>query len=217
MRREITKRYLVISSVATLIIMLLILFTTDAQAQQVRPRAGIKGGLNVSNFYSEDITDKDARLGFHVGLYGQLFSSEAFALQPELHYSTRGMEVIRDGAIDQKTRFNLNYLDVPVVAVFKLGRAVELHAGAYGSYLLAANIKSEGDLGDTFDQLDRDNFNNFDYGLTGGLGFNFGAVQLGARYNLGLQEIAKSNGAKNALGDSKNSAGQIYLAIPLNK
>jgi hypothetical protein len=215
MNLAITKRYLVIGTVLTLIIILLILSTDNASAQQRKPTAGIKGGLNVSNFYSEDITDKDARLGFHVGLYGQLLSSDFFALQPELHYSTRGTEVISDGVVNQKTRFNLNYLDLPVLAVFKLGNTVELQAGAYGAYLLGANIKSEGDLGDSFDELDRDNFKSFDYGLTGGIGFNFGSVQLGGRYNLGLQKLANSDGAKAALGDAKNSVGQIYLAIPL--
>lgn len=217
MNLAINKRYLVIGSVLTFIIILLILTTDDAAAQTVRPKAGIKGGLNVSNLYSEDITDKDARLGFHVGLYGQIISTDAFALQPELQYSTRGTEVISDGAIDQKTRFNLNYLDLPVIMVFKLGKVVELHAGVYGSYLLAANIKTEGDLGDDFKELDRDNFKSFDYGLSGGLGLNFGALQLGARYNLGLQEIANSDGARSALGTSKNSTGQVYVAIPFNR
>jgi hypothetical protein len=186
------------------------------QAQST-PTYGFKGGLNVSNFYVEDIDDKNARLGFHAGLYGQLFSTGFFALQPEINFSTRGNEVISDGVFDQKTRFNLNYIDVPVLAVFKLGDKLEFHAGVYGAYLVGAGIKSEGDLGDWFDELDRDNFESFDYGLSGGIGLNFGALQVGARYNLGLAQIAKTDQARVVLGDSKNSLGQLYVAFRLNK
>lgn len=52
-------------------------------------RAGIKGGLNVTNLYIDEVDDENARYGFHVGVYGQFLASEAFALQPELLYSTR--------------------------------------------------------------------------------------------------------------------------------
>lgn len=216
MIQEFKKRCLVVGSLLTVFIVIMLLTTPEANAQSTKAAAGIKGGLNVSNLYSEDVDDKNARLGFHAGFYGQIFSSEAFALQPEILFSTRGNEIESDGFIDQTTRFNLSYIDVPILAVFKIGKAFEIHAGAYGGYLVGANIKTKGDLGESFDDLDRDNFKSFDYGLVGGVGFNFGAAQIGARYNLGLQEIAESDGARAILGDSKNSLGQLYLALRLN-
>jgi hypothetical protein len=51
--------------------------------------------------------------------------------------------------------------------------------------------------------------------LVGGVGFNLGDVQIGARYNYGLNTIARSAGAKSMLGNTKNSVGQIYLAFNL--
>jgi Outer membrane protein beta-barrel domain len=198
---------------------LTILMMVSAPSLQAQSKAtvGLKGGLNLSNFYIEDIDDANARVGFHGGLYGKIDVSDFFAIQPELLFSTRGNEVVSNGLFDQRTRFNLNYIDVPVLAVFKLGKAVEVHAGVYGGYLVNANIKSDGDLGDWFNDLDRGNFETLDYGLAGGLGLNFGSVQVGARYNLGLQQIAKSDGARIALGDSKNSLGQLYIAFSLNQ
>lgn len=184
---------------------------------RARPKVGIKGGLNVSNLYVDQVNDEDARIGFHAGVFGQLFSSEAFAIQPEINFSTKGNRIVTSFlSVDQETKFNLSYLDIPVLAVFKLGRVVELHAGAYWSYLVSANIKTEGDLGSEFRDIDRDNFENWDYGLVGGVGINLSGIQLGARYNYGLQQIAKSNGAKSMLGDSKNSVGQVYIAFNLN-
>lgn len=185
--------------------------------QNTGARAGIKGGANFSNFITEDVNDKNARVGFHAGVFGQLFVNEGFAIQPELNYSTKGNKVVTEfGMIDQETKFNLSYIDMPVLAVFKLGDAVEIHAGPYWAYLVGANIDSEGDLGNEFAELDRDNFENWDYGLAGGVGFNFGNVQLGARYNYGLNKIARSQAAKAMLGgNTKNSVGQVYLAVNL--
>jgi len=177
-------------------------------------RAGIKGGVNLSNLIIDEPHDRHTRVGFHVGVYGQLFANEGFAIQPEINYSTKGNEVTTTfGVIDQETKFNLHYIDVPILAVFKLGDAVEIHAGPYWAYLVGANIDTDGDLADGFRELDRDNFEKWDYGLVGGIGFNFGNVQLGARYNYGLNDIARSSGARQMLGNSKNSVGQLYLAF----
>lgn len=182
-----------------------------------RPRAGIKGGLNVSNLIVDDVTDRNARIGFHAGVYGQLFSSRAFTIQPEVNFSTKGNKItIADGIIDQETKFNLSYIDIPVLAVFKLGKAAEIHAGAYWAYLVGANVDADGDLDNDFTRVDRDNFDKWDYGLVGGLGFNLGnGAQIGARYNYGLNEIAESTGAKRMLGNTKNSVAQLYLAFNL--
>jgi hypothetical protein len=180
------------------------------------PSMGIKGGLNLSNLYIDDVDDENARIGFNLGLYAQVLSSETFALQPELLFSTKGARDEFNGTIDQEIKFNLNYLDLPVLAVFKLGESAEIHAGAYASYLLNANVSTEGDLGGGNDDIDRDHLKSFDYGLVGGFGLNFGTLQVGARYNYGLVEIADSDAAELVLGDAKNSVAQIYLAFDLN-
>ncbi len=179
------------------------------------PRAGIKGGLNLSNLISDNVTDNKVREGFHIGVYGQLFSSPAFTIQPEVNFSTKGNEShFNEGIIDQKVQWNLSYIDIPILAVFKLGRAAEIHVGPYWSYLVGANIDFDGDLSNDFRDVDRDNFEKWDYGLAGGIGFNLGkAAQLGARYNYGMKEIAKSAGSRAILGDAKNSVLQVYLAF----
>jgi hypothetical protein len=201
----------------------LTLTACNAQAQE-RPRVGFKGGLNLSNLYVNDVDDENARIGWHAGFYTQLLSSEAFAIQPEINYSTKGTGVTYgsvgpDGiGLNHDTRFNLQYLDIPVLAVFKLGKAAEIHAGPYWSYLLGANVRNnDGDPNNDFDTIDRKNFDNWDYGLVGGIGFNLGeSTQLGVRYNYGLNEIAQSRGAKALLGNAKNQVAQLYLAFNLN-
>ena len=191
---------------------------TNAQAQYAR--AGIKGGLNLSNLYVDQADDDQARIGWHAGFYGQLFASEAFAIQPEVNFSTKGTGVTRIDATSARyeSKFNLSYIDIPVLAVFKLGEVAEIHAGAYWAYLLGAEIRNNDRNPDNeFDTVDRDNFDDWDYGLVGGIGFNLGeSAQLGVRYNYGLNEIAESRGARRLFGDSKNQVAQLYLAFNLN-
>jgi len=184
--------------------------TVHAQA-----RAGIKGGLNVSNLYIDNIHDENARYGFNVGLYGQVLSSDKFAIQPELLFSTKGTKAFYGGIVEQTVKYNLNYLDLPVLAVFKLGESAEIHVGPYASYLLNANVSYSGDVANGDDEIDKDHLKSFDYGLVGGFGLNFGQVQVGARYNYGLVKIADSDAAELFLGDSKNSVAQLYVSLNL--
>jgi hypothetical protein len=180
-------------------------------------RYGIKGGFNASNLYVDDVNDENARYGFNAGLYGQVLATESFAIQPELLYSTKGSKVDYSNIVDETVTYNLNYLDLPVLAVFKLGKAAEIHLGPYASYLLHANISYKGDIANGTDEINKDNLKSYDFGLVGGFGLNFGAVQVGARYNYGLVKIADSDAARTMLGDSKNSCAQLYLALNLNR
>jgi hypothetical protein len=181
-------------------------------------RAGVKGGLNVSNLYVDDVDDENARFGVNLGLFAQILSSDVFAIQPELLFSTKGSKIEYGGSFfDQTVKYNLSYLDLPVLAVFKLGEDAEIHVGPYIGYLLAANISHDGDLGSGTDDIDRDHLKSFDYGLSGGFGLNFGNVQVGARYNYGLAKIEDSDAAELLIGDSKNSVAQVYIALSLNR
>jgi hypothetical protein len=184
-------------------------------------RVGFKGGLNLSNLYVNDVDDENVRVGWHAGFYTQLFQSQVFTIQPEVNFSTKGSGItyvqgLTGNRYDQ--RFNLSYIDIPVLAVFKLGKAAEIHAGPYWSYLVHAEIKNnEGDPNNEFDTQDRNNFDKWDYGLVGGIGFNLGeGAQLGVRYNYGLNEIARSPGMKRVFGNAKNQVAQLYLALNLN-
>lgn len=191
--------------------------TTETEtATTSTARAGIKGGLNVSNLYVDDVDDENARFGFNVGLYAQLFSSDVFAIQPELLYSTKGTRTTYDNVLmgEGDAKFNLNYLEVPVLAVIKLGGAAELHFGPYWSYLLSVNTDIDGDT-DTFNELDRDNFRSWDFGIAGGVGLNFGATQIGIRYSKGLRKLENSNEAEALVGDAKNSCAQLYIAFSM--
>jgi len=192
----------------------LFIFTGQTQAQEFR--SGIKGSFNLSNLYTDDIDDNNLKAGFSVGFFKEKQIAPATAIQTELLFSKKGnRSEYRSGPFDGEAKFNLNYIELPVLLEIKAGSGLDINFGPYVSYLVSSNITTEGDFGNSFTEIDREELNNFDFGLAGGLGLNFGNAELGARYNLGLTKIADSANAQSLLGDAKNSVIQFYLALGL--
>jgi Outer membrane protein beta-barrel domain len=192
--------------------------TSDAVAQN-RVRTGVKGGLSASSLFydSQGVSNKNERIGFHAGVFTQLPVGEFFAIQPELLYVNKGASADYNivGFTGRNT-FKLNYAELPVLATFKLGQAVELQAGPYVSYLLNSDLASNGDFGTGRGAVNRDNFNKLDYGIAGGLNVYFGKAFIGARYEQGLQRIANSGAAQSILGNAKNGVALLSVGISLN-
>jgi hypothetical protein len=188
----------------------------SARAQEIS--GGIKGGLTMSNLYIDvdGLDDENARFGFHAGLFSQIMFSETFGMQPEMLYITKGTKATYEGLISQTIDFNLNYIDLPVFLVLRPVEILEIHVGAYVGLLLNSNVKYSGTI-EGYDEISRDNFNTVDYGVGAGLALNFGNMQTGIRYSLGLQELADSDVANLLLGDSKNSFGQLYIAFRISQ
>ena len=192
----------------------LIAFTAKAQY------LGLKGGMNLSNLNIDEVDDENMRVGYHFGAYVNVPISDAFAVQPEVLYSTKGSKADYDidlgllGSVNGNAQIHLDYIDIPLLGVFRVGDNFELHLGPYIGFLANSKYKFEGDSEGEGD-LDSDHFKNMDYGLVGGLALNFSALQVGARYNYGLQKIEDSSTAKALLGDAKNSYFQVFAAIRL--
>lgn len=181
------------------------------------PKIGVKGGLNFSNLRVDEIADNNIKVGFNLGLFAKLPVSDAFSVQPEVLYSSKGAKMIYDNFLlgEGEYRFNLNYIEVPVLAVLNIGENFNIHAGPYIAFLTSSNVKDVEDDGtiDKITDLDVDNFNRFDYGLAAGIGLEFGGFMVGARYNYGLNEIGESGSLTGELLDnSKNSVASLFIA-----
>lgn len=206
------------SITATLLAGMYLANPETAQAQN-RVRAGIKGGFNASTLYYENANsnDRKERYGFHGGVYAQIPAGSFLAIQPELLYSAKGASANYNVlGLQGRNTFRLNYLELPVLATFKLGNTVELQAGPYVSYLLSTNVTSTGDLGNAASSLNRDNFNRTDYGIAGGLNLYAGKALIGLRYTQGLKNIADGGVAGTVLGNAKNGVGMVSVGFNLN-
>lgn len=188
--------------------------TTESSLQ---PKFGIKGGVNLSNLYVDEVEDENMKVGLNIGVFAKMPITKGFSIQPELLYSSKGAKLKYNNLFGEgEYRYNMNYVELPVLAVFNLGKNFNIHAGPYAALLTSANIKrldkDNGDI-DHIADLDTDDFNRFDYGLVGGVGFDIENFTLGARYNYGLHEIGKDGIAGQATKNSKNSAFTFYIGI----
>jgi hypothetical protein len=195
--------------------------STFAQEQKtstepnLTPKIGVKGGINFTNLYVDDVKDENMKVGFNLGLFAKLPVTSGLSIQPEILYSVKGSKLTYILSSNEY-RFNLNYVEVPVLAVINVAKNFNIQAGGYTAYLAQANIKRADDDGpnDQIADLNEDNFNRLDYGLVGGLGIDVENVTIGARYNYGLREVGKAdNFGSQALKNSKNSAISLYIGF----
>lgn len=180
---------------------------------------GIRGGVNFSNLYSDDVDDNNVLTGFNVGIFAQAPLAPGIALQPEVNFSTKGAELQYNNALFQGTaKFNLSYVEIPLLLKINLTKNLNIHGGPYAAFLVSSKITNEDANGNINfeDQVNRDDLNKFDYGLAGGIGFDVDNFGLGIRYNYGLQTIGKERsylGSTYTFPDAKNSSLSIYAAI----
>ena len=182
---------------------------------------GLKAGFNLTNMsekYDGEKPDKDDRgnfkPGFQIGLIGELSLSDAFAIQPGIVFATQGTTY--KGSWDDeyskgegKEKMNLNYIQIPINAQYKMdlgGMKLLLQAGPYLGYGIGGKYKSEytedgetekGDGKIKFGKRDENSEdyetayipNAFDFGIGLGAGLQFDNIQVVVGYNIGLANM----------------------------
>lgn len=197
-------------------------FLTQAQTTSSSAEFGVKGGVNFSNLYTEDVDDNNVLTSFNAGFYAKLPITESVAIQPEFLYSRKGAELVYDNAFAQGTaKFKLNYIEVPVLLKVNIMKNFNIHAGPYFAYLIDAQVTNESaNANFDFEQnYENDDFNKFDAGLSAGFGFDFDNLGIGFRYNYGLTTVGKERtfgGVTYTTPDGKNSNLSLYMALKLN-
>lgn len=194
----------------TFTILIAVLASTSMSAQETN--FGVKGGLNFSNFFADEPDDTNIRTGLNFSLYSRkALVDEVLFLQAEIGYSGKGSKVEGDFG---EMELGLAYLELPLMASVGIGNTIFVEGGAYASYLLDANISGEDITGNPFsDEIDKDNFKDFDYGLAVGANVNLSPLVVGARYYYGMQDIANSDVVSATFGDVRNSNFQVYVAF----
>jgi hypothetical protein len=173
-------------------LMTAILITGVASAQHGNAPAGhvslgIKGGVNVYNIHNDNDTKYDSKAGFHFGLLGHIHFDNKFAIQPEILYSAQG-------AKNGDTKYNLDYVNVPVLFQYMFDNGFRIQAGPQLGLLISAKSKNNNDITDI-----KDNYKPIDLGLSVGASYVVPSTGFGidARYNFGLSNINK-NGTVNS-------------------
>lgn len=190
------------------------------QAQEKTASFGFKGGLNFSNLYTDQVDDNNVLTGFNAGLYAKFPIAKGIAIQPEISYTTKGAELVYNNAFAKGTsKFNVNYIEVPVLLVMNITDNFNVHVGPYAAYMVSGKTETDSNIFSSQNQLDTNDFNKFDAGIAGGVGVDLDALNFGVRYNYGLTNIGKERnfgGTNYTFPDAKNSVLSVYVGLRLN-
>lgn len=168
---------------------------------------GIKGGMNISDWAGDtEGLDVKSKIGFNIGGFAEIKLSDKFAIQPELLYSSQGMrvddfetEVDGVGFVTADMKFNLSYINIPVMFKYYAAEKFNIEAGPQIGFLTSAKLKTKVEGYGSSDVDVKDNFESVDFGLNFGAGFDFTEhFFANVRYNLGLSNIAKTEPGEDA-------------------
>jgi hypothetical protein len=108
--------------------------------------------------------------GFNAGLYAKFPITNSVSIQPEISYTTKGAELYNNAFANGTATFKTNYIEVPVLLVFNLTNALNVHAGPYAAYMVSGKTTNDSNLFTSETKLNTNDFKRFDAGLSGGIG-----------------------------------------------
>jgi len=164
--------------------------------QNLDAGVGLKAGYSSSQFAlssgGEIPFDWGPLSSFTGGIYFSL-GLGFISVQPEILYTRMGGRFAVDA---DSLEFRLDYVQVPVLLKLNIIPAGPIrpfiYGGAYGGYLVKATGVMVVD-GVTDSEDIKDSFQEFDYGVLGGVGLTFKlvgiALTIEGRYNYGLQNL----------------------------
>jgi hypothetical protein len=197
-------------TVSLLALMLIATITVKAQVS-----LGVKGGLNMSNLYGDELTDKNVKFGFNIGLAADYEFQPDMAIQTGLFFSSKGAKVTREyNSVSGEFKQNLNYLQLPVHFAYKYevmpATRLVFHAGPYIAYGVGGKSEiTSGSVSITNDKVFGDEdyqYKPFDAGLGLGVGAELGQFLLDLGWDMGLVNISRIDD-----GNIKNQ--NAYLSI----
>ena len=170
---------------AALALVVSLLAADTASAQDMR--FGVRGGMNFSTVQHDSSLGSDGYT-MRPGLVAGAFFGVPLGwvdLQPEVLYTSKGAALDLQG-IDSK--LVLDYLEIPILARWRLGQRLYVAAGPAVAWRLKAASRTkfsgateETDLGDSV--------KGYDVGVVGAVGVRFGKVVVDGRYTHGLTDI----------------------------
>lgn len=179
---------------ATLIALALMLPSiTKAQTERVWS-FGPEVGLTISK-YGNDGSTSEVKPGLAGGFFLTYSIINTFGITGKLLYNERGAEFS-----SQNTKQTLQYIELPVIGRFFLNREGNVRPNIFfgPSFAFLAGAKNK--IGGDVEKIDafKNQYNTFDFGLTGGLGCSFRIRNetyfvLDGRYTHGLSDISKGN------------------------
>ena len=186
--------------------------------------SGIRGDASNSLTNIVDMTNgllKTAdRTGFFAGVNANIPVTENFSIEPGINYTQKGYDLKGDFGIkgieflgaSAKASLISQYIEMPVLLKGNFN-GFQIFAGPQVSYLAKADLKTTAGLlginllNKTMDASDQ--FNRWDAGVTGGVGYQFtNGMNIMASYDYGLMKV-DANQSVNAF----NRAFKVGIGV----
>lgn len=202
-------------------LLLAVCLTIFPASSQETFRMGVKGGINVANLYTADESNSNMIAGFNLGVFARSPLSDMLTIQPELYVSTKGASITYNSLlVDGTAKFNLTYLELPVVCIVRLSEHINVQFGPYVSYLVDGKVSNMSNVQlFNFEQnINVNDYNRIDAGLIAGIGIVVNSITMGARYNYGLVKVGKEQtfiGATYIIPNATNGVINFYLSVPI--
>lgn len=155
-----------------------------SQAQGVR--LGAKLGANFNKVTGKSFSE-EYDLSYHVGGFLEIDFSKKLGIQPEVYFNqatttrTSGFNAFYQANPNANTNIKLNYLSIPILLRYNVGKVVTLQAGPQFSILMNND--------NTLLQNGGDAFKDGDLAMAAGLTLNLKMLRVYGRYNVGLNNI----------------------------
>ncbi|MBB6499424.1 porin family protein [Pedobacter cryoconitis] len=175
-----------------IIILAIGLFVATAANAQDGIKFGVKAGLNISDIIKGNGNNNfntKVKPGFNAGLTVEIPLIAGLAFTPEVLYSQKGYKLTSSfGEFRQTT----NFLDIPILASFRLGSSFNIVAGPQVSFLLSTKNKFENGFGTVQQTEVVNDSDRFKKSLVGGvIGFRYDIdrkFDIHGRYALDFQK-----------------------------
>ncbi|MCO4822964.1 MAG: PorT family protein [Flavobacteriaceae bacterium] len=171
---------------------------------QVGSSYGIRAGLNYNsngdlfNAIDDAIENPEKNMGFHIGVFGK-FGNRLY-IKPEFVYTNTKSKY-------DSGDFNMQKLDLPVLAGIKIIGPLHIFLGPSFQYILSS--KFEGVSSDDIDQ-------KFSVGFNFGAGVNLGRIGIDLRYERGFSSNEISFLGNNGIDISKLETRPEQLILSLS-
>lgn len=193
---------------------------------QAQTTIGIRGGVNLSTLVKNEKEDKASyKFGETMGVYATIKLVDKLFLQPELLYSSEGYKATRtydDLVVNYRMRSS--YLNLPVLAKYKLNNGIVFELGPQVSYLMGGHIKY------TYNFVDENNIavhdsekvkikdnstRSFEFAGVIGIGYELkGGYSFNARFTQGITNFIHYDGVNL---NYKNQFFSFTVGIPILK
>lgn len=158
-----------------------------------------KAGINFANLTGDGTKGK---VGFVGGLEAEYGVAKNFSLSLGAMYSMEGARL--DEVAGMKHKYNLSYLNVPVLAQYYIVPGLAIKAGAQFGFRMSAKDKLSSDAGSVEVNI-KDDVKGFNFAIPVGISYEYKNVVLDGRYIFGATKTFE-NVEKN-----KTSLFQITL------